>query len=260
MISPTLLMASGAEESQSNDTNTFSPSKNAKQCNICQESFGKIINRPTICFKCQNYVCSSHSTQERYNSIKNKLESICDDCIEYERKITIKTRLKNIKLKYDETNGCGTFIHKIDPNSKEYQKYGLRNRAKIIKIVDKNVESFDARTIANTLNTIDIPFDITLDFILCDDNDHNPFASHYHLTRVSLKRRHSIPTTIGYGAPISDQEMKEIVQDMLKTDTNNNKQVFLLHFRYILIIVVVMLFIFFLKFCCVSPVIYMDIE
>ena len=203
-------MASGCEELNSNSMNEnvsspFTPSRNKHECYICGEIFGKILNRPIICFKCKEYVCSTHSSQERYDFNKKCLSSVCDDCIESERKITIKMRLKNLKLKYHSNNG--TYIHKLKDNSSiQYTRYGLRSNAKIVQIDDKNVESFDARTIAHTLNTIELPYELTLDFSKCDGNKHN--------AKSRITRRHTIDKTIGYGAPISDKEMKRIAKDI----------------------------------------------
>ena len=204
MISATLLMAPGAEGNTDNP-NIHSLSRNPNECKICHEAFGKIINRPIICFKCKEYVCSIHSSQQRYNYKKRRMELVCDECIGNEHKITIRIKLRNLKLKYRRHEG--TYINKIDPNSKEYKQYGLRNRAKIIMIRDKNVESFNGQIIANTLNTIDIPFDLTLDFSKCNENEWNKSPK--------LPRRHTIDRTIGYGAPISDKEMEQILKAML---------------------------------------------
>eukprot|EP01083_Nonionella_stella_P217590 781113_1 len=205
---------------ESDDTNTpYHTPKKFNQCKICHESFGKIINRAIICFKCNNSFCSTHCTQQRWNFTKNTLSLVCNECIDNEHTIHFKQRLNNLKIKHYPD---GTYINKVPHNSFEYQIYNLRKKTKIISINSKNVECFDAQTIANTLNTITIPFDITFDTTKCicinNKNKNNTENSAESYETPKVKRRHSVETTIGFGTPLSDKSMQRIFNHITNQD------------------------------------------
>eukprot|EP01084_Bolivina_argentea_P217117 368710_1 len=176
---------------------------------MCQDTLGTLFKRSTICFKCHNSFCQRHASEKRWNSNakpKPKPMQICDKCLNMrsEQRIRISIRLKNLRLK---NRMDGTYINKIDSNCVEYKMYGLRKSTKIIKIGDKNVEMFDAQLIANTLNTIDIPFELTIGFNECQSQDiqNNHIAVHK-----------SIGLGLGFGAPISDKSIHRIIHNLPK--------------------------------------------
>eukprot|EP01084_Bolivina_argentea_P035929 66509_1 len=134
-----------------------------KQCRVCNKKFGvRRMRRKHTCRRCGYKVCGNHSSKKRYDSATDQMVRVCDKCLSGEHCIVMTHRLRNLKLKHNKRNR-GTYIVKVATASKEYGE-GLVNKCKIIEINEQNVESLNAQLIADKLNTIKIPFSITLDY------------------------------------------------------------------------------------------------
>lgn len=120
------------------------------------------MRRKHTCRRCNHKVCGNCSSKKRYQNKTEQMVRVCDSCLENEHCIVMTHRLRNLKLKHNKRNR-GTYIVKVAPHSKEYME-GLINKCKIIEINEQNVESLNAQLIADKLNTIKIPFSITLDY------------------------------------------------------------------------------------------------
>lgn len=93
-----------------------------------------------------------------------RLERVCDTCCKNnERNVLIKERLRDLRLKFNKHNK-GTYVVKVDRNSKEYCQMGLINYCKIVEIDGSNCEQLSSHAIAHKLNTNPLPFTITLDY------------------------------------------------------------------------------------------------
>lgn len=122
----------------------------------------KRMRRRHTCRRCSHKVCGSCSKKRRYDAKTNDMVRVCDRCLLSEHCIVMTHRLRNLKLKHNRRNR-GTYIVKVKEDSKEYNE-GLINKCKVIEINEQNVESLNAQLIADKLNTIRIPFSLTLDY------------------------------------------------------------------------------------------------
>ena len=86
---------------------------------------------------------------------------VCVLCKQNEDNVIIDFKLENVHLKPTE-NGK-TKIYRVFYNSKEYRK-GLIDGAVIIKINNSVVENYSAQSIADKLNSVKMPFTLTLDY------------------------------------------------------------------------------------------------
>ena len=159
------------------------------------------MRRKHTCRRCEHKVCGNCSSKKRYDSKTEQMVRVCDICLQPEHCIVMTHRLRNLKLKHNKRNG-GTYIVKVSQSSKEYHE-GLVNKCKIIEVNEQNVEALNAQLIADKLNTIKIPFSITLDYTEAEikhdeltklkrnriiSNDGNNKSSTDNVTNINMKR------------------------------------------------------------------------
>eukprot|EP01084_Bolivina_argentea_P121134 214709_1 len=141
-----------------------SPQENTisnNQCILCHQKFG-LFRGKHACKRCHQNVCDSCSSRNRYIVAQRRMRRVCDICLKVEQTLIFNSRLKALKLDYNEKNRASIVIN-IDQNSHEYAN-GLVNGCKIIAINDGNVELWSSELIIDKLNQIKIPFSITLDY------------------------------------------------------------------------------------------------
>ena len=146
-----------------NDTNNKTSGSSSKKCHVCGAAFGiRKMRRKHTCRKCKNKVCNPCSKKRRWDNTNKQHVRVCNNCLKYEHSLYIKSRLKDLKLKYNKKTG-GTYVCKVQQNGHEY-KLGLMNKCKIVEINFVNVEHLPPQNIADKLNNIKLPFTLLLDY------------------------------------------------------------------------------------------------